>query len=272
MKRSYLVGQIARWVVVVGAVVVTAFPFYWLFVLSTRNSVDALDAPQLFYLPDFSSFTTVWTNSDFISAVLMSTTVTALTITLSLGVAIPAAFILVRHRIRRRVGLIGWLLAAYLLPDFLVAIPMYAILQSIGLYDNALGLAIVYQVFMAPLAMWLLLGFFADVPTEIAEAATIDGCGDAATLGRVYLPLVMPGVATTAIVVGMLAWNEVTVALALTIRHPTLPIVVSSFKGYASIAWGQTAAASLLVTLPVFVFALFAQRQIVAGLTAGIGK
>lgn len=272
MKRKYLIGQTARWIVILAALLATVFPFYWLFVLSTRSSAEALDSPQLFYVPDFSSFVTVWTNSDFISAVAMSTATTVLTVVLALGIAVPASFILVRHRIRGRVGLIGWLLVAYLLPDFLVAIPMYAILQSAGLYDNAIGLAIVYQVFMAPLAMWLLLGFFAEVPTEIAEAATIDGCGDSATLGRVYLPLVMPGVATTAIIVGMLAWNEVTVALALTIRHPTLPIVVSSFKGYASIAWGQTAAASLLVTLPVFVFALFAQRQIVAGLTAGIGK
>lgn len=272
MRRRFLAGQVARWIVILAAVVATIFPFYWLFVLSTRDPVEALDTPSLFYTPDFTSFVTVWNNGDFISAVLMSTAVTALTVLLALTTSVPAAFVLVRHRIRHRVSLVGWLLIAYLLPDFLVAIPMYAVLQSIGLYDNAIGLAIVYQVFMTPLAMWLLLRFFAEVPTEIAEAATIDGCSDLATLGRVYLPLVMPGVATTAIIVGMLAWNEVTIALALTIRNPTLPIMVSSFKGYASIAWDQTAAASLLVTLPVFIFALFAQKQIVAGLTAGIGK
>ena len=272
MKRRNLVSQSLRWLVVLLALLATAFPFYWLFVLSTRDAADALGSPTLFYLPDFSSFVSVWQDSNFIGAALMSTAVTTLTVILSLVVAVPAAYILVRYRFRYRVGLIGWLLAAYLLPDFLVAIPMYGVLQSIGLYDNAVGLAIVYQVFMVPLAMWLLLGFFREVPSEIAEAATIDGCSDFVTLVRVYLPLVMPGVATTAILVGILAWNEVTIALALTIRNPTLPIMVSSFKGYASVAWDQTSEASLMVVVPVFLFALFAQKQIVAGLTQGIGK
>jgi ABC-type glycerol-3-phosphate transport system permease component len=265
-------GQAARWVVVAVALVGSIFPFYWLMVLATRDPVEALDTPQVFYKPDFTSFVEVWGDADFLRSAWMSASTTALTVLLSLLVAVPAAFVLVRRQVRHRLPLIGWLLVAYLLPDFLVALPMYALLQNVGLYDTAFGLAFVYQVFMAPLSMWLLLRFFAEVPKEIAEAATVDGCGDFATLVRVYLPLVMPGVATTAIIVGMLAWNEVTVALALTIKNPTLPIMVSSFKGYASIAWGQTAAASLLVTVPVFVFALFAQKRIVAGLTAGIGK
>ncbi|MDR3359714.1 MAG: carbohydrate ABC transporter permease [Bifidobacteriaceae bacterium] len=272
MKRDHLMGQAGRWCLVLAAAAATVFPFYWLAVLATRDPVDALDHPQLIYLPDLSAFASVWSDGHLIRAVFMSCAVTALTVALVLAITVPAAYGLVRKRIRRRVGLVGWLLVAYLLPDFLVAIPMYALLQNVGLYDNPIGLSLVYQAFMAPLAMWLLLRFFQEVPAELAEAAIVDGCGDGATLVRVYLPLVMPGVATTAIIVGMLAWNEVTVALALTIKHPTLPIMVSSFKGYASIAWDQTAAASLLVTVPVFVFALFAQKRIVAGLTAGIGK
>lgn len=261
-----------RWVVIIVALVITFFPFYWLLVLSTRSAADALNTPQLIYTPDFSSFIEVWNDQAFIDSLFMSVATTVLTVTIALVVTVPAAFALVRHRTRARIGLIGWLLVAYLLPDFLVAIPMYSVLQGIGLYDTAFGLALVYQVFMAPLAMWLLLRFFAEVPTELGEAATIDGCGELAILRRVYLPLVMPGIATTGIIIGLLAWNEVTIALALTIRNPTLPIMVSSYKGYASLEWDQLAAASLMVTIPVFVFALIAQKRIVGGLTAGIGK
>jgi ABC-type glycerol-3-phosphate transport system permease component len=251
---------------------VTLFPFYWLFVLATRDAVDALGSPELFFVPDFSAFTEVWLDRDFSRSLSMSATVTVLTVLLSLAVGVPAAYALSRRQVRRRTGLIAWLLVAYLLPDFLIAIPMFAVFQSIGLYDTALGLAIAYQVFMAPLTMWLLLRFFGEVPSELAEAALIDGCTERSVLSRVYLPIVMPGVATTAIIVGMLAWNEVTIALALTMRNPTLPITVASYKGYASIEWDQLAAASLMVTVPLFLFALFAQKRIVGGLTAGIGK
>lgn len=272
MRSSRTLAQLTRWLIVVVAVASSFFPFYWLVVLATRDPVEALDSPQLFYRPDFSSFVAVWGDRDFARSMLMSLGVTFLTVLIALLIATPAAYILVRHRIRHRVGLIGWLLVAYLLPDFLVAIPMYGILQTIGLYDTAVGLAMAYQVFMTPLAMWLLLRFFAGIPAELAEAATIDGCTEGVILRRVYLPLAFPGLATTGIIIGTLAWNEVTIALALTIRNPTLPITVASYKGYASIAWDQLAAASLLVTVPVFVFALFAQKQIVSGLTAGIGK
>ncbi len=263
---------ILRWAVIGIALLVSLFPFYWLFVLSTRNAADALDTPQLLYRPDFTSFVDVWNDRVFIDALFMSLTSTLLTVVIALLVSVPAAFALIRHRSKWRLGLVGWLLVAYLLPDFLIAIPMYSMLQSIGLYDTAFGLAVVYQVFMTPLAMWLLLRFFAEVPVELAEAATIDGCGEVSILRRVYLPLVMPGIATTAIIVGLVAWNEVTIALALTIRNPTLPIMVSSYKEYASLEWDQLAAASLMVTIPVFLFALIAQRRIVGGLTAGIGK
>ena len=263
---------IIRWVVIGVALIVTFFPFYWLLVLSTRTAAEAFNTMQVLYVPDFSSFVTVWNDRDFIDSLVMSIGTTLLTVVIALVVTVPAAFALVRNRTKWRLGLVGWLLVAYLLPDFLVAIPMYSVLQNIGLYDTAFGLALVYQVFMAPLSMWLLLRFFAEVPLELGEAATIDGCGEREILRRVYLPLVMPGIATTGIIIGLLAWNEVTIALALTIRNPTLPIMVSSYKAYASLEWNQLAAASLMVTIPVFLFALIAQKRIVGGLTAGIGK
>lgn len=272
MRSSNLLSIAARWSLIGLALFVTLFPFYWLFVLATRNAVDALGDPQLFFVPDFSAFAEVWSDRDFSRSLSMSLSVTLLTVFIALCVGVPAAYALTRNHVRRRTGLIGWLLIAYLLPDFLIAIPMFAVLQNIGLYDTAFGLALAYQVFMAPLTMWLLLRFFGEVPTELAEAAVLDGCSERAVLRRVYLPIVMPGVATTAIIVGMLAWNEVTIALALTIRNPTLPITVASYKGYASIEWDQLAAASLMVTIPLFLFALVAQKRIVGGLTAGIGK
>jgi len=269
---SRRIGGILRWVFLGLAVVAVLFPLYWTFALATQDPVDSFGTPQFLFVPRFDAFVTVWGDQGFISAALMSLTTTVLTVGLTLAITIPAAYILTRRRVRAQVGLIAWLFVAYLFPDFLIAIPLYAVLQNIGLYDSALGLALAYQGFMAPLAMWLLLAFFRSVPEELAQAATLDGCSAWQTLRRVYLPIVMPGVATVAILVSIQVWNEVTIALALTSSNPTIPIVVASYKGYAALKWDQLAAASLLSMLPVVIFAMFAQRQIVRGLTAGVGK
>lgn len=271
MKGS-IRGVIGRRLFLAGALLVTVFPFYWTFVLATRHTVEAFAGPVLFFMPSFDSFVTVWQDQNFVKSMLMSSAVVALSVLIALVVAVPAAFVLTRHRVKSRTGILVWLLIAYLLPDYLIAIPMYAIYQNIGLYDTAIGLAITYQVFMAPLAMWLLLRFFQDVPRELSEAAYIDGCSDWQILWRIYLPIVTPGIATTAILIAMTVWNEVTIALALTTNNPTVSIAVSAYKGYASIKWDQLAAASLFAAIPVVLFALVAQRFIVRGLTAGIGK
>lgn len=269
---STSLGRVGRWIFLTLAIAAVIFPLYWTFALATQDPVDSFGEPQFFFVPRFDAFVTVWSDQGFVAAALMSLTTTALTVGLTLVVTVPAAYILTRRRVRARTGIVGWLFVAYLFPDFLIAIPLYAVLQNIGLYDNAVGLALAYQGFMAPLAMWLLLSFFQSVPEELAEAATLDGCTAAQALRRVYLPIVMPGIATVAILVAIQIWNEVTIALALTSSNPTVPIVVASYKGYAALKWDQLAAASLLSMLPVVLFAIFAQRQIVRGLTAGVGK
>lgn len=270
--RSSIPGTIGRVAFLGVAILVTLFPFYWTFVLATRKAVDAFGDPRFIFIPTFESFSTVWEDQNFVRSMLMSTLTVTLSVVIALMVAVPAAYILTRHRMRAKSRLLLWLLIAYLLPDFLIAIPLYAIYQNMGLYDSAIGLAIAYQVFMAPLAMWLLLRFFSEVPQELAEAAHIDGCSDWQILRRIYLPIVMPGIATTAILIAITVWNEVTIALALTTNNQTVSIAVSAYKGYASIKWDQLAAASLLAAIPVVLFALVAQRFIVRGLTAGIGK
>lgn len=264
-------GRILRGVFVAVALIATLFPFYWTFNLATQNTAAGAGV-QFFFAPSFDSFVAVWQNSDFVGSLVMSIVVVVLTVVLSLAVTVPAAYALVRFRIKGQTSIVVWLLLAYLLPDFLIAIPMFGLLQNVGLYDTAFGLALTYQVFMVPLAMWLLLRFFEEVPAELAEAASIDGASRFQTLVRIYLPVVRPGIATTAVLIAVTVWNEVTLALSLTLNNPTVPIAVAAYKGYASIQWDQLAAASLLAMAPVVVFAIFAQKHIVSGLTAGTGK
>ena len=263
-------GALGRAITVAIAIFVTVAPFYWIFVLSTQDPASSFGEPRFFYHPIFSAFKTVWLDRDFIAATRMSVITGLLTVLISLAVSIPAAYILVKRKVKRRSGILSWLFIAYLFPDFIIALPLYSVLQNMGLYDTSLGLALAYQGFMAPLAMWLLMAFFTAIPDELGQAAKIDGCSEWATLRRIYLPLVRPGVATVAILVAINVWNEVTIALALTSSNPTLPIVVSSYKGYAALRWDQLSAAVLLSVIPVLIFSTLAQKQIVKGLTEGI--
>lgn len=265
-------GKTFRWLFIVLAAVATIFPFYWAISLATQSTAESFGKPKFFHAMDFSAFKAVWHDAEFLNSLMMSLMTVLTTVLITLAVTVPAAYVLTRYDVKAKTPLIGWMLIAYLLPDFLVAIPMYALLQNVGLYDTPLGLALAYQVFMTPLAMWLLLQFFDEVPSEIAEAASIDGASTRQVLIRVYLPIVRPGIATTAVLVAIMVWNEVTIALALTLQNTTVPVAVASYKGYASVQWDQLAAASLLAMLPIVVFAMFAQKHIVAGLAAGVGK
>jgi ABC-type glycerol-3-phosphate transport system permease component len=265
-------GAFAKWAYLGIAIIATVFPLYWTFCLATQDPVSSFGNPKFIFVPDFSAFAVVWNDQGFGKALIMSTLTVAITLALTLVVVVPAAFILTRRQVRARSALLGWLFVAYLFPDFLVAIPLYSVLQGIGLYDTAPGLAVAYQTATVPLAMWLMLAFFRALPPELFEAATLDGCDAWRTLRHVALPLVIPGIATTAIIVAINMWNEVTIALALTSANPTIPILASRYKGYASMQWDQLGAAALLTTGPVLVFAVFAQRYIVRGLTTGIER
>lgn len=264
----------SAWVVAVIAIVVTLFPLWWLFVISSRRPVDAFRMPpDLLFLPDLGKYLSIWGQGDFSRAFLNSIAVVVLGVLLALVIAVPAAYAMLRLRVRasRWVGL--WLLLAYSIPEFLFVIPMYVLYQQIGLYDTQIGLALIYQVFAVPFAVWLVHAFLREIPAELGDAAKVDGCTDLQSMLRVYLPLAAPGIAATAVLVGINMWNEVTIALSLTFRDATtVTIAVAGYRGYASPRWQELAAAAMTAIIPMVLFAAVAQRYLVKGLTFGAVK
>jgi ABC-type glycerol-3-phosphate transport system permease component len=267
-RRLELAGG---WLVAGVAIVVTLFPLWWLFVISSRRPVDAFRMPpDLLYIPDFSKYLSIWGEGDFARAFANSIVVVVLGVSLTILVAAPAAYAMLRFRVRggRWLGL--WLLLAYAIPEFLFVIPMYVLYQQVGLYDTQIGLALIYQVFAVPFAVWLIHAFLREVPVDLGDAARVDGCSDLQSLLRIYLPLIAPGLAATAILVGINMWNEVTIALSLTFRDSTtVTIAVASYRGYASMRWQELAAAAMTAIVPMVLFAAIAQRYLVKGLTFG---
>jgi len=262
------------WLVVIVAIGLTLFPLYWLFIISTKKPIEAFKTPpDLIYIPDFSKYAEIWQQGDFAAAFVNSIIVVGLGVFFAIVVAAPAAYAIVRFRVRAGRWLALWLLLAYALPEFLFVIPMYVLYQQIGLFDTQIGLALIYQVFAVPFAIWLIQAFFSEVPRDLGDAARVDGCTELQSLLRVYLPLAAPGIAATAVLVGIVMWNEVTIALSLTFDDSrTVTIAVAGYRGYAAMRWQEMAAASMTAIIPMLIFAAVAQRYLVKGLTFGAVK
>jgi len=262
------------WGVTIIAIGLTLFPLYWLFLISTKKPVDAFKTPpDLIYIPDFSKYAEIWQQGDFAAAFFNSVIVVGFGVVLALVIAVPAAYAIVRFKIRAGRWLALWLLLAYALPEFLFVIPMFVLYQQIGLFDTQIGLALIYQVFAVPFAVWIIQAFFSEVPHDLGDAARVDGCTEFQSLIRVYLPLAAPGIAATGVLVGIVMWNEVTIALSLTFDDSrTVTIAVAGYRGYAALRWQEMAAASVTAIIPMLVFALVAQRYLVKGLTFGAVK
>ena len=258
-----------------GAMVLfSLFPVYWVLVTSLKSKRDGLASPPLWiFHPTVANYLKLWTHETFRHTFLNSVIVTAAGVTLSLAIAIPAAYAIARMKVRGR-DIVGvWLILAYMLPEFLFVLPMFSLYQWTGLYDTHAGLALMYQVHVLPLSIWLLSSFFREIDPAIDEAARIEGASNWQILTRIYVPCTMPGMVATAILNAIWIWNELAIALGLTFsKAQTVTLGVTSFRGYAALDWGAMTAASIIAIIPVLLFAIVAQRHIVKGLTLGAVK
>lgn len=273
-RRRRAMSLSSAWVVALLAIIATLFPIYWIIGLSMKTPQEAFSTPPSFlFPPSLGAYGEVLKTAGFTQSLINSLIAVGVGVVLTLLLATPAAYALSRLRVRWRGPIGAWLVLAYILPDFLFVIPMYVLYQNIGLYDTAIGLSLIYQVVALPLAVWLLKAFFDELPGELGDAAEVDGCTQRQILTKIYLPLVAPGVATTAILVAIYMWNELTMALALTFdAGQTAPVAVAGFRGYAAIKWDQMAAAAVIILIPMIVLAFAVQRYIVRGLTFGAVK
>lgn len=211
---------------------------------------------------------------DFLWSLLNSFVVAAVTTLACLVIGALAAFAIARLPVPGRGLLLGGALAVSMFPPIAVVSPLYLVLQRMGLLDTRLGLVLPYATFALPLTLWLLTSFFRQIPLELYRAARVDGCTPFQAFRWVLLPLAGPGLATTALLVFVFAWNEFLFALTF-IHSPerrTVPVAISLFAAEHAEPWAEIAAASLLATLPLLVLTVLFQRRIVAGLTAGAVK
>ncbi len=275
MKKFYKYKHlITAYIVSFIAIAITIVPITWLFLLSIKTKGETFTKPpKWIFDPTIKNYVDLWDNALFKDTFLNSFFITIISITLSITIALFAAYALKRYQIRFKNTFMQWLLLAYMLPEFLFVLPMFAIYQTIGIYDTYIGMALIYQVHVLPFSIWMLRSFLEEIPKEIDDAAYIDGCNAFQAIYKIYLPLIIPGIVATAILNGIWVWNELAIALGLTFFDAQpITVGVASFRGYASINWGGMTGSAIISMIPMILFAAFAQKHIVKGLTLGSVK
>ena len=264
------------WIAVIAIVVFCLLPFYWLVNISLKTGPDLSSADLFPPHPSLENYKSIFQNSNFTRA-LGNSAIVALTTTL-IGVIVGsfAAYALARLRMRGKFVILGIVLSITTFPQIAIAAPLFRLWANIGLYNTLLGLIIPYLTFALPLSIYILVTFFREIPKDLEEAALVDGATNFEAFRKVVVPLAAPGLATTAILTFIAAWNEFLLATTLTssVAARTAPVAISQFTGSSEfeVPLGTQSAASVAISIPLIILVLLFQKRIVAGLTAGAVK
>jgi ABC-type glycerol-3-phosphate transport system permease component len=256
-------------------VLASAFPLYWAVVSSFTPEASLFVRPSL--IPRVlvtEHYRALFTQREFWVPIRNSLIVAGATTAICVSIGGLCAYALARLRFRGKAPLLGLILAVSVFPQISVVSPLYLLLRRLHLINTYPGLILPYLTFAMPLTVWLLVGFFRQLPAELEEAAMVDGASRLRALWEVILPLALPGLAATAILTFVYSWNEFLFALSFTLgpERQTVPVAIALFRGQYQVPWGQILAAAIVATAPVAVLVLAFQRRIVQGLTSGAVK
>lgn len=252
------------------------FPFYWMIASSLKGPGDLLSVPPSFVPAHLSLhfyrqlFGALRLEIFFRNSVVLSVGTAIVTVVLaSLG-----AYGVLAYRFAVRTAAARLILFVYMFPPILVVIPLYLLLSRVKLINSHPGLLLTYVAFNLPVAIWVLRAYFSSIPWELVEAGEVDGLSRLDALRRIVVPLSLPGLAAAAIFAFIGAWNEFLFANTFLISEhlKTLSVIIVDFNTREGTLRGEILASSVVIAIPSFLFALFAQRYLVSGLTAGATK
>lgn len=269
--RKFLV-YLALWVAFVWAV----FPFYWMVVTSVRPTAEIFQTPPGL-IPGavtFEHYIALLVGAGFWRFALNSIVLTLTVTVASVAVAVTAGYAMARYRFRGHVALPLLMLYGQMFPPVLLLIPFYVQLRVFGWLDSLWGLVPVYMSYMLPLCVWLMRGFFAQVPMSLEDAARMDGCTRWQAFWRVILPMALPGIVAVATWVMIHTWNEYLYAstFIMSQRNRTLPLSLSDLIGQYSTDWGMLMAGGVITSVPILLVFFVLQKSLVSGMGGGAVK
>ena len=266
--RAYQVFRVAALTL---TVLLFVAPLVWMLIASFKTNVDIYDASKtIFFTPTLENYDNVLSRNNYLVFIFNSFWVALWSTVLSLILGVPAAYAMSRFTMHRSAMVV---LMARIIPGVSLLVPWYFIFANLRLVGG-FGVLILSHMFVAlPLIVYIMISFFDSMPLELEEQAQVDGLTPIGAFLRVTLPLSVPGLATAGILSFIFSWNNFMFALVLSgANTKTLPVAIFNFVSYASIDWGSLMSAAVVVTVPIMIIALFTQKYIVSGLTAGATK
>jgi len=250
---------------------VFALPLVWMVLAAFKTNVQISNtADAVVFTPTLDNFRTVFEQGVFLPAMVNSAIVAVVSTVLSAVIAVPAAWAIGRFGMHRASG---WVLIARIIPAISLLVPWYYVFARLELVGGYSVLVLSHMFVSVPLITWIMIGFFEGLPVELEEAGRVDGLSAFGAFLRISLPLATAGTATACVLATVFSWNNFVFALILSDETTkTLPVALFNFISYASIDWGGLMAASTLMSVPVVLAAVFGQRYLIAGLTAGATK
>jgi multiple sugar transport system permease protein len=267
-RRAY---PIFRFVALTLVVILFIAPLAWMLIASFKTNVDIYDASKtILFTPTLENYANVLSRNNYFVFIFNSFWVAFASTVLSLILGVPAAYAMSRFTMHRSAMVV---LMARIIPGVSLLVPWYFIFANLRLVGG-FGVLILSHMFVAlPLIVYILISFFDSMPLELEEQAQVDGLTAIGAFRKISLPLSVPGLATAGILSFIFSWNNFMFALVLSgANTKTLPVAIFNFVSYASIDWGSLMSAAVVVTVPIMVIALFTQKYIVSGLTAGATK
>jgi multiple sugar transport system permease protein len=257
-------------------VLISLFPVIWMLITSLKQPNNVIDFPVNYIPkePTLQNYVVALQEARFPRFLFNSAVVASGTAILDVFLGALAGYSLSRLKFRFKLPVLMLILGTATLPFFSRLIPLFKLAREFGMLNSYLGLIIPYAAFQLPLAVWIFQAYFKELPDSLEEAALMDGLSRIGVLFRIILPVSMPAMATTFIIVFIFAWNEFLFALTFMTNDSmkTITVGIAQFGGQFQTPWGTIAAGVIMSIIPLMAFMLFFQRKVVEGLTAGTGK
>ncbi|MDI6641282.1 MAG: carbohydrate ABC transporter permease [Elusimicrobiota bacterium] len=271
------IKKVVLFFVIVIFLLFVLFPFYWQLICSLKPPLEIFTRPPEFFTKKLylKNYYDIFTSSiPFLNYLKNSFIVALFTAIISIIFGCFAGYALGRMKVHYKNIILGIILSSAMFPQIAIVGPLFLIFRKLSLLNTYPGLIIPYCSFGLPLVIWLMMNFFKDLPSDIEDAAKIDGASTIQIMIKIMTPLAIPGIITSIILVFIFAWNEFLFSLIFNTTQAmrTVTVGITMFPGLYEIPWGTIFAASSVVTLPVVIVVLLLQKRIVAGLTAGALK
>jgi len=271
LKRGWMgrgIAGIVAWLVAL----LLFFPIFWMGLTSLKSEQQAYST-ALSFTPTLQSYRDVLLNSDYLGFAWNSIAISVGVTVICLLLAVPAAYAMAFFPTKRTSSLLLWMLSTKMMPSVGVLVPIYLLWKDAGLLDTVTGLVIVYTLINLPIAVWMAYTYFCEIPRDILEAARVDGATVWTEIIYLVLPMAMPGIASTGLLLVILSWNEAFWSINLSSSHAApLTVFIASFSSPEGLFWAKLSAASVLAVAPVLILGWVSQKQLVRGLTFGAVK